>query len=151
MQPVLSGRASPFNLSNQIATNPQPQDDIFAEFTSVNPTTSPPRTQSEATLFNKNGLQIIYKYRKTNTGLEGTVTYINTTPAVFTDVLIQYALPKSMTLNIGVCESSILQPLNVKPIVVDFNVFGGGVLKARVKVRYCVNGAWVEDAGEYSE
>lgn len=56
-----------------------------------------------------------------------------------------------MTLRIEPLSSTIVAPLNSKPVTQKISVeTGGGEFKLRFKTGYSVNGARVDEAGEFA-
>lgn len=87
---------------------------------------------------------------------------INTTPVPFTDLLLQYAVPKvflyaniqTMQLTMDTLSGNIVAPLNTSPVTQLLkigNPTGDQKFKIRVKIGYSVNGARVDELGEYAE
>jgi hypothetical protein len=67
-------------------------------------------------IYNKNGLQIKCHLTWTNDHWDLLFTFINVTPATFTDLAFQLAVPKSMTLKMESSSGNSLAPLNTAPI-----------------------------------
>ncbi|ORY47350.1 VHS-domain-containing protein [Rhizoclosmatium globosum] len=111
-------------------------------------------------LFNKNGLQIKLKYtRDSPTSIQATATFINTTPVSFEQLVFQVAVPKAMQLTMQPLSGTTVPPLNqaqvtqalkiVNPTSCTDQVNMQDALKIRFKVSYDLNGADVEESGEY--
>ncbi|KAJ3288008.1 hypothetical protein HDU79_005163 [Rhizoclosmatium sp. JEL0117] len=103
-------------------------------------------------LFNKNGLQIKLKYtRDSPTSIQATATFINTTPVSFEQLVFQVAVPKAMQLTMQPLSGTTVPPLNQAQVIQALKIVNptSDALKIRFKVSYDLNGADVEESGEY--
>ncbi|KAJ3412072.1 hypothetical protein HDV05_001296 [Chytridiales sp. JEL 0842] len=107
---------SPYAPSPLVGGSP-PKSPYTATSSACN--TNAPDLKKEATLFAKNGLQIIWIMSNQGSVTTAVAKFINTTPVPFTNLSFQLAVPK-------------------EPI------------RLRFKVSYAVNGAMVQESGEYS-
>lgn len=127
-------------------------DDAFDSFLSgPQPVASGTVINKEVVVFNKNGLQIHFKIERKNNLYSMKAKYLNTTPVPFTDFIFQVAVPKSMTLEMNPLSSSTLEPLNQSQATQSMMVTNTSIEppKIRFKLHYSVNGAVVDEAGEY--
>ncbi|KAI8799942.1 Coatomer/clathrin adaptor appendage, Ig-like subdomain-containing protein [Cladochytrium replicatum] len=103
-------------------------------------------------LFNKNGLQI----KLLSIGKQGdesviNAVFINTTPVTFTNLSFQVAVPKTMKLRLDPLSSTNVAPLNTAQTMQMLHItnVNNNDIRLRFKVCYAVNGALVEETGEY--
>ncbi|KAI9354326.1 VHS domain-containing protein [Zopfochytrium polystomum] len=110
---------------------------------------------AEVFILNKNGLQIklgVTTIPGQQRGWKGQLTFLNTTPVVFTDLAFQLAVPKTMTLNMLPLSGTVVPALNVGQVFQSISVVSSNPaaeLRLRFKVMYKVNGAQVEEVGEF--
>ncbi|KAI8820394.1 VHS domain-containing protein [Fimicolochytrium jonesii] len=131
--------------------------------TSSAPGTPPPGTipgtppvqqqRKEVMLHDKNGLQIKYRLLWKGNAWAATAVFINVTPVPFTDLTFQVAAPKSMTLHMETASGTLVPPLNQAQVTQGMHIVNPGKepLRVRYKVQYAVNGAVVNEGGEYNE
>ncbi|KAJ3276389.1 hypothetical protein HDV01_005012 [Terramyces sp. JEL0728] len=105
-------------------------------------------------IFDKNGMQIKLQL-PTPTAvptLKAKAIFVNVTPVQFTGLNFQIALPKTMTVEMEPISSAVLAPLNQSPTTQVFNVANPAKepLRMRFKIQYGVNGAVVNENGEYA-
>ncbi|KAJ3120124.1 hypothetical protein HK098_004868 [Nowakowskiella sp. JEL0407] len=107
----------------------------------------------DAMLFNKNGLQIKLHMEFPNGMVVLQLVYINTTPVPFNDLVFQVAVPKTMTLKMEPLSSTVIAPLNTAQTTQTMFVNNPTKDPVRLKFRvsYSVNGAVVEEQGEFTE
>ncbi|KAL2914312.1 ARF-binding protein [Polyrhizophydium stewartii] len=108
----------------------------------------------EFKMYDKNGLQIKLKIQAAPGGqqLSGQAIFINVTPVQFADLAFQLAVPKAMTLTMDKPSGSVLVPLNQAQITQSFAIANPtqAAVRLRYKVQYSINGAIVEEQGEYA-
>ncbi|KAJ3102622.1 hypothetical protein HDU97_000406 [Phlyctochytrium planicorne] len=116
---------------------------------------SPQPTPAQATtvdLFKKNGLQIKMALRDIGTDqVDANLTFINTTPVPFTNLNFQVAVPKTMQLKLNPLSGTTVAPLNQAQVKQSFGVSHATskTIKLKFKLSYLVNGAEVEESGDY--
>ncbi|KAJ3219871.1 hypothetical protein HK099_004551 [Clydaea vesicula] len=94
----------------------------------------------EVTIFNKNGLQLKFKYKDDAAGnVNGVFTSINTTTV-------------AMTLKLDPLSNTVLAPLNTSPATQSAQISNPKLepIRMRFKVHYEVNGASVDETGDFS-
>ncbi|KAJ3184347.1 hypothetical protein HDU85_001652 [Gaertneriomyces sp. JEL0708] len=165
--------STPPSLQQPKAVTPDPfaNVDIFGKLAGVragmsNPGTPPPvqsnpfgsgnanPQQKEIELFNKNGLQIHYTMQPlgANTSIKAQARFINTTPVPFTNLQFLVAVPKSMTLTMEPASANVVPPLNQAKTVQGMLITNPNKepLRIRYKIQYAVNGAVVNEGGDWS-
>ncbi|KAI9093053.1 VHS domain-containing protein [Phlyctochytrium arcticum] len=143
-------------------------------FGSVQPATPPPGTPpvggaglgqqqqaKETMIYDKNGLQIKYQVAWKGNAYSAKATFINVTPVPFTNLMFQVAVPKSMTLNMEPASGTVIAPLNQSQVLQGMQILNPQKpnpfddtqeqLRLRFKVQYAVNGAVVNEQGEYHD
>nr|KAJ3421611.1 hypothetical protein HK105_002933 [Polyrhizophydium stewartii] len=113
-----------------------------------------PQVPAQLKMYDKNGLQIKLKIQAAPGGqqLSGQAIFINVTPVQFADLAFQLAVPKAMTLTMDKPSGSVLVPLNQAQITQSFAIANPtqAAVRLRYKVQYSINGAIVEEQGEYA-
>ncbi|KAJ3043112.1 hypothetical protein HDV00_005726 [Rhizophlyctis rosea] len=107
----------------------------------------------EVKIFDKNGLQIKFRLTSEPSGWKAEATFINVTPVPFTDLEFQLAVPKSMTLRMDGLSGTTVAPLNQTQVKQSMQIGNPAKesLRVRFKVKYAVNGAEVNEQGEYAD
>ncbi|KAJ3182723.1 hypothetical protein HDU87_008062 [Geranomyces variabilis] len=115
------------------------------------PTGSTAAAKKESTIFDKNGLQIKYRLIWKGNAWAAQAVFINVTPVPFTNLAFQVAAPKSMTLHMETASGSVVPPLNTAQVTQGMHIMNPSKepLRIRFKVTYAVNGAVVNETGEY--
>ncbi|KAJ3313883.1 hypothetical protein HDV04_001444 [Boothiomyces sp. JEL0838] len=105
-------------------------------------------------IFDKNGLQIKLQLPTPTAvpSIKAKAIFVNVTPVQFTGLSFQVALPKTMTVEMEPISSAVLAPLNQSPAAQVINIANPSKepLRMRFKVQYAVNGAIVNENGEYA-
>ncbi|KAJ3285252.1 hypothetical protein HK104_009580 [Borealophlyctis nickersoniae] len=80
-------------------------------------------------------------------------TFINVTPVPFTDLVFQLAVPKSMALKMDQLSGTTVAPLNQAQVTQALTISNPTkeILRLRFRVQYAVNGAQVNEQGDYSD
>ncbi|KAJ1567737.1 hypothetical protein HK405_004955 [Cladochytrium tenue] len=154
-----SAAASPLKPSSPPASSPPSTvsaygSDILEALGGTSPVLSKP-VATEAYLFNKNGLQIKFSYSALvapQSGWKGQLTFLNTTPVDFTDLTFQLAVPKTMNLSMLPLTGTFVPALNQGQVFQSIHVTSASSateLRLKFKVGYKVNGAQVEEAGDF--
>ncbi|KAJ3160697.1 hypothetical protein HDU86_000456 [Geranomyces michiganensis] len=118
---------------------------------STPPADSAAASKKESTIFDKNGLQIKYRLVWKGNAWAAQAVFINTTPVPFTNLAFQVAAPKSMTLHMETASGTVVPPLNTSQVTQGMHIMNPSKepLRIRFKVTYAVNGALVNETGEY--
>ncbi|KAJ8329891.1 ARF-binding protein [Batrachochytrium dendrobatidis] len=108
----------------------------------------------EVMMYDKNGLQIklfICSSHGPRT-VDAKAVFINVTPVLFTGLSLQIAVPKSMTLTMDKPTGTTLAPLNQAQITQPFSISNPTMesVRLRFKIQYSINGATVNEMGEYA-
>ncbi|KAJ3076736.1 hypothetical protein HDU98_000616 [Podochytrium sp. JEL0797] len=107
----------------------------------------------EVRVFNKNGLQIKFKYSLNPlTHLwNGQAIFMNTTPVQFDNLTFQIAVPKIMQLQLQPISGTVVDALNQSQVTQGMSVVNptNEPLKMRFRISYEVNGALVEESGDH--
>ncbi|KAI9350946.1 hypothetical protein BDR26DRAFT_851825 [Obelidium mucronatum] len=106
----------------------------------------------EARIFNKNGLQIKFKYHIDASGVwQGQAIFMNTTPVAFEGLTFQVAVPKAMQLTMQPLSGTVVPALNQSQVTQAMSIVNptNEPLKLRFKLSYDLNGALVEETGEH--
>ncbi|KAJ3309681.1 AP-1 complex subunit gamma-1 [Blyttiomyces sp. JEL0837] len=109
--------------------------------------------ETEASLFNKNGLQVSWKYKVTpQNDYQAVFKFLNTTPVPFTNFNFQLAVPKSMDLKLMPMTATVIPALNQGQVFQQVTITNRQRenVRLRFKISYQVNGANVEETGEYT-
>ncbi|KAJ3262559.1 hypothetical protein HK103_000088 [Boothiomyces macroporosus] len=113
-----------------------------------------PGLNKEYVIFDKNGLQIKLQLPTPTAvpSIKAKAIFVNVTPVQFTGLNFQVALPKTMTVEMEPISSAVLAPLNQSPAAQVINIANPSKepLRMRFKVQYAVNGAIVNENGEYA-
>ncbi|KAJ3020640.1 hypothetical protein HKX48_000486 [Thoreauomyces humboldtii] len=121
------------------------------------PGTPPPgaslSSQKEVMLHDKNGLQIKYRLLWKGNAWSAQAVFINVTPVPFTNLAFQVATPKSMTLHMETASGNVIPPLNQSQVIQGMHIVNPAKepLRIRYKVQYAVNGAMVNEQGDFNE
>jgi ADP-ribosylation factor-binding protein GGA len=142
------------------STSPSKNVDLLGEFDLLNLTpkpsvvtgTSSAVVGKEALLHDKNGLQIKLKMQIHNTFVNATAIFMNVTPVVFKDVNFQVSIPKSMSIKMEPISGTTLSPYNQEQLTQTLKIENPNneALRLRYKLQYNINGAIVNEAGEFS-
>ena len=119
-------------LSSSLTTTPtNPLDDLFGSI----PTTVTPTNIPSLTVYDKNGVRIVFNFAKAGTG-QITINLIATGDVSTTasDFVIQAAVPKSMQLQLEPPSGSTLPPVITQ--VLKINNPNNAVLKMKLKVNF---------------
>ncbi|KAJ3022083.1 UNVERIFIED_CONTAM: hypothetical protein HDU68_009329 [Siphonaria sp. JEL0065] len=104
-------------------------------------------------IFNKNGLQIKFKYiiDATTKIWQAQATFMNTTPVPFESFTFQLAVPKAMQLTMQPLSGNTVAALNQSQVTQALTVLNptNEPLKVRFRLSYDLNGALVEETGEH--
>ncbi|TPX71443.1 hypothetical protein SpCBS45565_g00998 [Spizellomyces sp. 'palustris'] len=109
--------------------------------------------RKEVMIFDKNGLQVKYRLLWKGNAWAAQAVFINVTPVPFTNLVFQVAAPKSMTLNMEPASGTVLPPLNQGQVTQGMQIVNPNKepLRMRFKLQYAVNGAVVNEQGDYAE
>ncbi|KAI8853552.1 hypothetical protein BC829DRAFT_382317 [Chytridium lagenaria] len=141
-------------MSPPLVQQPKQQDPLGDLGFFSQPVAAPPKAvepSAPVDFFKKNGLQIKAILKESAQNVEADLTFINTTPVPFTHLTFQVAVPKAMQLKLNPLSGTVIQPLNqaqVKQSLIIANATKATV-KMKFKVAYQVNGAEVEESGDY--
>ncbi|KAI8897573.1 VHS domain-containing protein [Globomyces pollinis-pini] len=113
-----------------------------------------PAISKEFLIFDKNGLQIKLKVPSptTTTQIASQATFMNVTPVPFTNLNFQVSLPKTMNVYLEPISTTTLPPFNQSQASQNIMINNPAkeILRLRFKVSYGINGAIVNEQGEYS-
>lgn len=107
----------------------------------------------EVGIYDKNGVQIKFRLIWKETFWLCQAVFLNTTPVPFGDLAFQLALPKSMTLQMEPLSGTVIPPFNTHQIIQNMQIANPtkDQLRIRFKLTYSVNGAIVNEQGEYND
>ncbi|KAJ3168947.1 hypothetical protein HDU88_001274 [Geranomyces variabilis] len=151
-QPPQQQRADPFGGVDLFASTSVPgTPPANGSVPGTPPTGSTAAAKKECTIFDKNGLQIKYRLIWKGNAWAAQAVFINVTPVPFTNLAFQVAAPKSMTLHMETASGSVVPPLNTAQVTQGMHIMNPSKepLRIRFKVTYAVNGAVVNETGEY--
>ncbi|TPX53852.1 hypothetical protein PhCBS80983_g06134 [Powellomyces hirtus] len=117
------------------------------------PASGTQQAKKEVMIHDKNGLQIKYRLLWKGNAWNAQAVFINVTPVPFTNLAFQVAAPKSMTLHMETASGTVVPPLNQSQVTQGMHIVNPAKepLRLRFKVQYAVNGALVNETGEYLE
>ncbi|KAI8922909.1 VHS domain-containing protein [Entophlyctis helioformis] len=118
----------------------------------TSPTQSALAGPREYQMYDKNGLQIKLRTVAGGQKTSAQAVFINVTPVQFADLKFEVAVPKSMTLAMDKASGSLLAPLNQAQITQNFSIENpsGEQIRLRYRVQYSLNGAIVNETGEFA-
>ncbi|KAJ3218968.1 hypothetical protein HDU67_003332 [Dinochytrium kinnereticum] len=148
---ILSAPLSTQSVQPVVAAKPQAGLGDLGFFDAPVMPVKPQDSSPPIELFKKNGLQIKMILRESSQQVEADLTFINTTPVPFTDLAFQVAVPKAMQLKLNPLSATVVAPLNQAQVKQSFVVTNAtkSTMKLKFKVIYQVNGAEVEESGDF--
>ncbi|TPX44717.1 hypothetical protein SeMB42_g04242 [Synchytrium endobioticum] len=124
----------------------------FSAFTTSAPAPQHAAGAQDAVLLQKNGLRIVMRCVPSPAGWSCHVSFSNTTPVPFENLVFAVAVPKTMSLAMDALSSQSVPPLGTRASFQALAISNPAKeqLRMRFKVSYEVNSIPVEEQGEYT-